>query len=462
MVVGLFIPSIPVAHAQSGLEVLENQVELNIPENLVFGIKAKSGTEIDQLILRYKTNARLCQEVNAEIRPDFEPGKEIEAEWEWDFQRTGTLPPGAQLSWQWELTDENGKKTTTDWQEITVQDPRHDWKQIQDGFLTLQYYAGSEADARKLLGFARKGLEKLQENTGIQPNSQIWMTIYPDYPSLQEYLALSTEWTGGRAYPEYNSILLGVPEDSMTWAKEAVPHELTHLVVAEQTFNCLGTFLPTWMNEGLAVNVEGEIPQAEQDVVLQALETDRLPTLVSLSNGFSPYPEQANRSYTQSGMVIQYLIDTFGPEEMGKLLMEIKRGQTIDEALQTVYGLNTNSLDAAWRKSLGFVMQAVSPTQAVVRTPIPTLPLMSPQGKKTSTPEEPTQASPTPIELAQEGPATPTSTPLAPTEPAIPIAQIEQASPEPQTIPWTPILIFLGVVGLLILAWILIKRKNTK
>lgn len=438
----------------------ENQVLLNLPENLVFRLAAQSETAINQVVLRYRTNARLCQEVNGEIRPNFDPGQEIEAEWEWDFQRTGTLPPGAQLSWQWELTDRNGQKTTTAWQEIIVQDRRHRWRQLQDGLLTLQWYERSEAEARKLLGFARKGLEKLQADTGVQPSSQVWITIYPDYASLQEYLALSTEWTGGRAYPEYNSILLGVPDDALAWAEEALPHELAHLVVAEQTFNCLGTYLPVWLNEGLAVNVEGDIPPEEKDIVLQALKSGKLPGLASLSNSFSPYPDEANRSYTQSGMVVQFLVDTYGSEKLGQVLQEVKRGQTVDEALQSIYGLNTASLDAAWRRSLGFAMPTPAPTHPVSRTPIPTLPLWTPLVKKSNALGANPTPSPTHSEAALE---TASTLPAVASTPTFTVPAIQTEDVNGSTIPWlnwTILVCLAGIAVMLMVGWVFLRRKS--
>ena len=49
-------------------------------------------------------------------------------------------------------------------------------------------------------------------------------------------------------------------------------HELAHLLLAEVTFNCFGR-LPTWLNEGLAVYSEGDLPEFQRRALDAAVAT---------------------------------------------------------------------------------------------------------------------------------------------------------------------------------------------
>lgn len=385
--------------AQTPFTVLQDEVLLDIPAGLVFKLRASAAAKIERVRLRYGTNARTCTLSSSEIEPDFTPGIETEAEWKLEFKRSGVLPPGARLWWEWEIQDENGNQFTTTRQEMVLSDPRHDWRTLTSGMLQLQWFEQSEATARKLLGYAETGLARLAQETGVVPSESILLTVYPDYESLQELLVSSTEWTGGVAFSEYNSILLGVPQDALEWARTAIPHELVHLLVGERTFNCQGISLPLWLNEGMAVHNEGALDRQRQQVVLDALDRSALPSLSSLSNAFSPFPEEANRAYTQSAMLVGYLIETYGASSMERLLTFVQSGSTIDEALVQVYSLDTLGIDSAWRQSLGFQGLSAQNTTPKQRTPIPTLALYTPAAKAST--QTPTSTTTPTSEIAQ-------------------------------------------------------------
>ena len=99
------------------------------------------------------------------------------------------------------------------------------------------------------------------------------------------------------------------------------------------------------------------------------MENDNLPELRSLSNGFAANSQRANLSYAQSGMVVRYILETAGG--LDRLLQSIQDGQSIDRALESSLGLDTEGLDAAWRESLGFAAADGTAQPVVTRTPRP-------------------------------------------------------------------------------------------
>jgi Tol biopolymer transport system component len=67
--------------------------------------------------------------------------------------------------------------------------------------------------------------------------------------------------------------------------------------------------------------------------------------------GFSHLPpHQIRLAYDQSGLFIQYLVDTYGQESIARLLKLIKNRLNVRTALQEVTGKGIRTLERAWRE----------------------------------------------------------------------------------------------------------------
>ena len=102
---------------------------------------------------------------------------------------------------------------------------------------------------------------------------------------------------------------------------------------------------------------------------------------------------------------------------MGELLEQLGSGEMIDPALEAVYGLDTDRLDAAWKEDFGFEVEGlVVPLESVQETdePLPTLALWTSAVQMTATatiaPQHTPQSTNTPVPRT-ELPITPTNTP---------------------------------------------------
>ena len=85
----------------------------------------------------------------------------------------------------------------------------------------------------------------------------------------------------------------------------------------------------------------------------QAVKDDKLMTLRTLSSPFPADPIKANLAYGQSGAVVMFIINTYGPETMENLLNIFAEGALYDEALQEALGVDTDGLDNLFRENLG-------------------------------------------------------------------------------------------------------------
>jgi hypothetical protein len=296
------------------------------------------------------------------------------------MRQSGSLPPGTKLWWRWRITDANGQETLTETKTATWLDDTHKWQSINNGdYLRLHWYEGDQTFAIDLAKAAYNGLQFNETNSGLKADAPIDIYIYANTEDLQEAILYEPAWTGGQAFPDQNIVIVGISPTDLTWGRDVIVHELTHVLVGHLTFSCLGA-VPTWLNEGLAVYSEGELDAGSQQQLEEAVRGDTLLSIRSLSSGFSEVSDKAYLSYSESYSVTKFLIETHGQDKMTSLLVALRDGMTIDEALQQTYGFNVEGLEDAWRGAIGAQPRptppggvAAQPTAQPTPTIVPTI-----------------------------------------------------------------------------------------
>ncbi|MBP7228782.1 MAG: hypothetical protein KA988_06685 [Longilinea sp.] len=460
--------AVQAVQAQAAIEILHNSLQVDYPDRLTFALQARSDSPIASVTLFYSTNASTCQTNQVRKPISITAGNQIEAEWQIELSRFSSLPPGAVLSWQWEIIDQSGNRLLSEAQTQTVQDQRYQWKRLQANGVAVQWIEGDTKFGQALLSTAVSSLERLAGEAGIPRPQNVLIVAYPSAEGVRDALHYLPEWTGGVAVVEYNIILVGIAPGQDDWMAEVVPHELGHLVTGERVFNCKGGSMPTWLSEGLSVYAEGPTSLSDQKLVENALRNQSLDSLESLANGFPANPQRASLAYAQSGMVVHFMIKEYGPQKMDALLGELKQGRKIDDALQTVYGLDTYELNRRWLASMGYTISERTRSSATpiggaaTRTPIPTLALW------TQAYGSPATATPTPT---PDG-----ATPLPPTQaessltqpPATIAATPTSLRPTPATPSMVPLscLVGLGIVFVVFLLgasiFFLVRRNSPR
>lgn len=409
---------LPLGYAQAGtlqqvgLSIQRNEIELNFPNGLTFHLEADAPGEAQKVYLNYGTNGRACLQGISRQAIDIEVGTEIAASWEWDFTQRGSLPPGVEIWWEWEVLLSSGESLVTERMSYTLEDPRFDWKTVNNERIDVHWTEGSNAFGAQILDIARRSLERLEEQTGVILLEKIRLTVYPDSTDIQTAIMHLPEWAGGISDARFNLAILGIPADALDWADEIIPHEIAHLVIGMRTFNCMGIDLPTWLSEGIATLAEGDLSPEEHQMLFDKLTEGSLPGLITLTSGFSANAGEARLSYTQSAAAVGYLLETYGPQKFDELLGVIQGGKNADSALLQVYGLDTSDIDQAWRASLGFgtAPQQQEKTATLPPTQIPTRALWTAAVNLTATPT----VTPSPTTTPAPNPATATPTPPQP------------------------------------------------
>ena len=348
----------PVSHptatpnqTQSSILVLYADTLIDFPKLLTFNLEVESASTITDIELQYKIKKVTSASVITAIKPDFTPNSRVKVSWPWDT-RKASLPPGAEIEYNWKIKNASGDILKTDAAKLTFDDSRYEWRELAEGKVRLFWYDGSKSFGQDLMDAAQGALKKLAQNAGAQLEKDCKIYIYSSSQDLQAALVFPQDWTGGIAFTEYGIVAIGVSTSNLDWGKRTVAHELTHLVIRQVTYNVYND-LPTWLNEGLAMYAEGDLRVDLAGKLKDAISRDKLFSVRSLSGGFPANTEEAGLAYAQSYSLTNFLIETYGSDKMLNLLSVFKKGSSPDDALLAVYGFDSDKLDSLWRGSLG-------------------------------------------------------------------------------------------------------------
>ena len=336
-------------HAGNGLSVLDSSVEADFPSRLNFSLSVAGNIDITDIRLHYRVDRMVHARVTSEVYLEFEPAATVEVDWDWDMRKTGGLPPGTNVEYWWTIADATGNRVATEPSVVRFDDHRYDWRSLTRGKITIYWYRGDDSFAQELMSTAQQALLRLAEYTGVEPEQSVRMYIYGSSGDLLGSMIYPQEWTGGVAFTRYSTVAIGIAPGSLDWGSRAIAHELTHLVIHQIIFNPYG-YLPTWLDEGLAMNAEGELSPSYRAVLSNAVAEENLISVRSLASPFSAYAEESYLAYAQSYSLVRYLSDAYGQEKMFELLNTFKQGSSYDEALVRVYGFDMDGLDARWRE----------------------------------------------------------------------------------------------------------------
>ena len=338
--------------AAAAVDVSDNRAILNFPDSITFHARIQSSATITEIVLEYGDQEQTCGTVIAKAYPQFTSAASVTAEWTWEMKQSGSRPPGAVIWWRWRITDAGGQETVTDAETVTWLDNQHNWQTLTSSMIRLHWYKGDQTFSSDLLNAATEGLSRLEREAGLKADQPIDLYIYASTNDLKDAILYEPGWTGGQAFPENNIVIIGIAPSDLDWGRRAEVHELTHVLVGHLTFSCLGD-VPTWLNEGLAVYSEGDLDSYSQSQLNNAIRSDALLSVRSLSGGFSEVADKANLSYSESYSIVKFLIEAYGQDRMTTLLLTLRDGTTIDAALTQVYGFDVDGLEDAWRASIG-------------------------------------------------------------------------------------------------------------
>ena len=352
---GLAFSGPAVTRADEGnIKVAEAKAESNFPDGIKFSVTASSVDEIDDIRVFF---SKVDQKGRSAYRSvDFEPGTHVVGESILPSGSGGNyFPPGTMIEFSFEVRDKAGAVLRTEPQEFVYQDNRFEWDTVVEDLITVYYYGEYVRDrAVTVLEAAKENLERMLPVLGIAPTEPLRIVSYNNYRHMASALPFRSQavseglQTQGMAFSNERVLLVHGFDPTVTGT---VSHEFTHLLVAEAAGKAYAQ-VPSWLNEGLAEygNVD---PTDDYEAALRyGIFTRRIKPLWYLSS-FGGTPEDIIIAYGQARSVVQYMLDTYGPDRMAALFPVLQRTLDIDQALLEVYGMDQFGLDSAWRKFMG-------------------------------------------------------------------------------------------------------------
>ena len=353
------------AQARGVLTILDSSAEADFPFKLRFNLSAESDVDITDIRLHYTVDRESYAQVTSEVYIEFVPDTTVDVQWAWDMRKTGGLPPGSSLEYWWTVEDVSAGKVQTTPTRVRFDDNRYSWQSLTEGQVTIYWYEGERSFTEEIMSAAQQALTRLTEETGAYLKKSVDIYVYANSRDLQGAMIYPTEWTGGAAFTRYGTIAIGIEPDNLLWGRRSIAHELTHLVVHQMTFNPY-IDLPTWLEEGLAMYIEGALSAGFFDYLVTAMEENSLISVRSLSSPFSAFAKESYLSYAQSYSLVEFLITSYGQDKMLELLTTFSEGSSYDGALEKVYNFDMDGLDALWQDHISQRYQEVEVSTEVM------------------------------------------------------------------------------------------------
>jgi len=361
-----------IVRANGPIQVVANTFEAVFAERITFHLEVKAQSPIEQVTLFYQ---RVGEGVTVKVPISVGPG-DVTFTYEWELER-GDVPVGQRIEYEWLIIDDTGNDLNTSPIELEYQDDRFTWKTLEEGDVVLFWYGADKEQAESLVGYATASLTRLQDEMGVALDRPAHIYVYQSKSDMSLALPRNSD-----AYDD-RILTLGVVVDDATMlilgshpdVEGTVAHELSHVVVGLLTDNPYAS-LPRWLDEGLAMYSEGDLPDGNRRALDTAIRRDQLISVRSLS-GYTGDPSQVDLFYGEVYRLVEFLLQTYGKEKMGELLTAIREGLYQEDALQRVYGLGLDELDAQWRESVGLRPRGTSdqatpvPTRSADRTRVP-------------------------------------------------------------------------------------------
>lgn len=353
----------PARDASAEIRVVTNTASNQFPDGIRFDFFFESDAPVTDVRLRFRI---LPDGVNATARPECTEGRVMNCQAVVGNVGETYMVPGAEIVYSWQVTDEAGGRFESEEMTTVYEDHRFEWNEVSEGNLTVYYYFGDEASARSVLNVANETVTRFSDllNTTLDFPVKIW--VYQTAQDMQPAVASRRGQGDNRSIQTLGEV--GASDTALvsrdTEFLDIVRHELTHVVTRAATRGHL-VDIPVWLNEGLSTYSQNDLLPNEGTALSNAIQRNAVLPLTSLGVTARGSAGEVSLFYAQSGSIVAFMIDELGAEKFGELIAGLKN-DTLEGALQTVYGLDSLGLENAWREAVG-----LPPFDPNAPTPVP-------------------------------------------------------------------------------------------
>lgn len=338
--------------AQPDLTFQEITASADFPRAIDFSVQVSAGQPVERLQLYWRI-AGAAATTMADV--ELVPGDEVQATHSVDTS-IQYVPPGIDLEYYWVATTFDGEQHVSETRSLTYSDARFEWNHLEAGLVNVWWYQGSQEFADSVAHAANRTLLELESEYGLQTTEPLRIWVYSNDRDFSSALRPnSADWIGGVAYSSLSLIIAQIMPGSNAPREidRMIPHEVSHVVVHHAARNPYNS-PPPWLDEGLATFVQNADDPRLQPTLDRAVREGRLIPIGALRSSFPLDADQALLSYAQSRSVVEYLVETYGRNTVGDLVLVYQTEVTHDMAVETVLGISMEQLDADWNAWLGY------------------------------------------------------------------------------------------------------------
>ena len=233
---------------------------------------------------------------------------------------------------------------------------RHfDWHVLTGKHVDVFFYPEEERIARAALVYAEQSYDTLARRFGHEVRERIPLIVYASHADFEQTNVLPfVPPEGILGVTEFLKRRVALPfRGSYSEFRHTLRHELVHVfelsILAREAAlhpRSRAPAIPLWWSEGLAEFFSGEQDTRDEMVVHDLVLNGRLPTLVELGPVVSPIV------YAVGGDAHRFLASQFGGWRIPLVYESLWKATSFGQALERVYGRNTERLSAEWHFDL--------------------------------------------------------------------------------------------------------------
>ncbi len=223
------------------------------------------------------------------------------------------------------------------------------WSSLEVPPFIIFYAENDKAFADETSSLLKIFYEELSTKIGLELNDTVQAFLCPSEKSFNELTDnLIPDWGEGVADPVHKVIILKSPSqmDDQNHFPKLVKHELVHILIGHSAGNPRD--LPKWFNEGIASYLSADERVSSGEAISKALLSDSIIPLDEIDGVLRFERTKAALAYEESYSFTDYLVQSYGFENMVYLIQELQTEKTFAHAFRDIYGIDLFEAEIAW------------------------------------------------------------------------------------------------------------------
>jgi Tfp pilus assembly protein PilF len=254
---------------------------------------------------------------------------------------------------------------------LAVLDALQQFDTIRDGDLILRIDRAESAVLKEpVIALAHDALRTLSAKYDFAPRGPILIEIFPHHDDFA-VRNLGIPGLVGALGACFGRVVTmdspkARPPGTFEWGA-TLWHELTHVITLQMS----NQRVPRWLTEGISVYEEQrarpEWRRPMEEEFVRALARDEVPPIREIEGSFAD-PRTIALAYYQAGLIVGYLIDTYGQAKFNGMVRAFADGADDETAFSLALGVNLDHLQAGFARALdtsfGQLRRALAPPLA--------------------------------------------------------------------------------------------------